>query len=96
MVVVGAVIVAFAALYFALKVYLSFTTEGGTIGQVPVLDGAVLPPFFALIGLSMVEQTSGWPGLPGWCYCLGGVVGTVAGSFIIVRAGRWGRRYHCH
>jgi len=92
MLVTGIMMICLAHFYFIAKAYLSYTSEGGAIGMVPVLDGGFVPPFLALFGISFVERATGWPGLPGWTYVLAWFVCTFLGFVAIVRFGEWGKR----
>jgi hypothetical protein len=54
MTTIGCILIVLAACLFVFKAYVSFTSEGGTLGMVPVLDGAIFPPTLALFGLHLV------------------------------------------
>ena len=94
MVAIGCIFLVVAALWLALKLYVSFDTEGGAIGMVPILDGAIAPPIAAWIGLHLIQKGSGWPGWPWWGFVLGWLATVVATGWLLLRVGRFGERYH--
>jgi hypothetical protein len=58
MTIIGYILVVLSAFWFAFKLYVSFTTEGGALGMTPVLAGAVFPPAMALLGVGLVIISS--------------------------------------
>jgi hypothetical protein len=86
-------VVSVASLIWGL--YISFASEGGSIGQVPVLLYAVaFPTLFtmALVYLRKAGQMEA--GFPGWVlWVMFPILVFVSGS-LIVKAGNMGRRHH--
>ena len=94
------ILIVLATLMFAFKVYVSYDTEGGVIGMVPVLDGAIFPPAAALIGLAILQRGQTrvpHPSLTLGDWLLGGlslIVPFIIAAFIIVLAGKIGAKMH--
>jgi hypothetical protein len=63
MVVLGWVLIAVASGWFAYKMYISYTSAGGTDFAMPVYDAAIYPPILAGVGLYFVLPPLGiqWP-----------------------------------
>lgn len=55
-VAVGLAFVAVGIGFYALKLRVSYDTEGGAIGMVPVLDGAIFPPLSVALGVSLATR----------------------------------------
>jgi hypothetical protein len=94
MVVVGCFFLTAGLLYLALKLRVSFDTEGGSLGMVPVLDGAVFPPLFVWFGLGIIQRGCGWPGWPWWAFALGWLVSVVVAGWLLARVGESGKQHH--
>lgn len=79
---IGWALIVFAAGYFGYKVYLSFTSAGGTDFMVPIYDGAIYPPALAVFGLYWVLGSFGidWAW---WVYLLLWVGASLAAAGII-------------
>ncbi len=52
--VLGALLLVIAAGYFLYKVYVSYSSAGGTDFELPVNDGAMFPPVMAVAGLYLI------------------------------------------
>ena len=59
MTVVGYVLIAVAAIWLLYKLYVSYTSGGGTDLMVPVYDAAMYPPMLCAFGLYWVLPTYG-------------------------------------
>jgi hypothetical protein len=61
--VIGYPLVVIAAGWFLYKVYLSYTSAGGTQLEMPVYDGAIYPPIMSVAGAYLVLRGYGvdWP-----------------------------------
>lgn len=81
-------------LWLVLKLSVSFDTECGAIGMVPVLDGAIGPPLFGWLGLGLINQVQGWPGFPWWGYPIGWLLSVIASGWALGWAGQRGKQYH--
>jgi hypothetical protein len=81
-------------IWLAVKLYVSFDTEGGSLGMVPILDGAVIAPSFCWFGLWMLERVGCWSGLPLWGYGGAWVVSVVVAGCLLELSGKVGARYH--
>lgn len=51
---IGAVLLAVAAGWFFYKVYVAYTSAGGTDFALPIYDAAMYPPIMATVGLYLV------------------------------------------
>ena len=89
-----AIVVVIALLWFGGKMWVSFDSEGGSIGMVPVLDGALFPPFFGWLSVGLIDGKTGWPGWPWWVHLVGWLLTTVLSWWLIGKAGEWGERRH--
>ena len=94
MLILGAVFIAIAAITLIFGLYISFDTEGGAIGMVPVLGYAVTAPLFGLLGYATL-----WFGtmgaLPsGWTMLVGFPTGAFGVGWLIERMGRLGEQAH--
>lgn len=101
MTVLGYILLVFALLWFAFKVYVSFDTEGGAIGMTPVLDGAVFPPTAAAFGVRLAFYPTvvggRWQPLSGSDWLLLGFLwlgSVVLAGLLIVWVGKVGRKVH--
>ena len=54
MIIVGYLLLAAAAGWWGYKVYVSYSSAGGTDFLMPVYDGAMYPPILATVGLYLV------------------------------------------
>ena len=55
--VLGCVLIAVAVLWFLRKLYISFTSAGGTDFEMPIYDAALYPPVIGVVGLFLVLRT---------------------------------------
>jgi hypothetical protein len=87
------VIVSIASLIFGL--YVSFTSEGGSIGQIPVLAYAVAFPVLLTMALGYLRM-AGQLGaeLPGWILWVAFPGLVFLSGFLIIKAGNMGKRRH--
>jgi hypothetical protein len=71
--VLGALLLVIAAGYFLYKVYVSYSSAGGTDFELPVNDGAMFPPVMAVAGLYLILNAYeiDWPW---WGYLAIGLV----------------------
>lgn len=93
----GGLFVAISLALFIMKVGVSYDTEGGSIGMVPVLDGAIFPPVFLTFGVWMCHAFPKRAFWPFWAYLLLWAGATAIATFAIVAAGNMaerGRRRH--
>jgi len=54
MAVIGFVLIGAAAIWFLYKLYVSYTSAGGTDFMMPVYDAALYPPILNAVGLYLV------------------------------------------
>ncbi|MDH3474876.1 MAG: hypothetical protein OEM59_14435 [Rhodospirillales bacterium] len=92
--VFGALMSLGALLAFLFGLRVSYQTEAGSLGQVPVLVWAVAPPPMAMIGLVLIHHGLGWPGWPWWTYFLVGLGPIYPAGIAINKVGRWRARRH--
>lgn len=88
----GLLFVVLAVLLFVGKLQVSYTTNGGSLGMVPVLDGAVFPPIFATFGLVMFKFAERI-GIEEWFYFAFWVIATLLAFWAIGYAGKLGERH---
>jgi hypothetical protein len=88
---VGLLFVAFSLLYLRMKLHVSYTSAGGSIGMVPVLDGAVFPPIGMTFGLVMLRCAQRL-GTGDWIYFVFWIVATVLAFWAINHVGNLGER----
>ena len=55
---IGYALIVIAAGWFLYKLYLSYTSAGGTQFELPVYDGAIYPPAIGVIGAYLVLRAS--------------------------------------
>ena len=92
---IGYLLLAFAAVAFAFGLYVSFTSEGGTLGQVPVLLHALMFPLLLTVALfCLYTARVAWAALPIRFVVLGFPVCLVLAGFLIIQAGHFGRYWH--
>jgi hypothetical protein len=92
---VGIVIVVLAIVSLLFGLYESFISEGGVLGQAPVLIYAVAFPMFltmAFMFLRAAGQT--WAKFPGWILWVAFPVLVFLSGFLIIEAGKIGKWYH--
>lgn len=94
MVVFGCVFMVAGILYLILKLQVSYDTEGGVHGMVPIHDASLFAPLFIWFGLGVIQRASGWPGWPWWGFVLGWLMSVVVAGWLLYRVGERGRRYH--
>jgi hypothetical protein len=92
--ILGSIMSLGALLFFLGGLRISYETEAGAIGQVPVLIYAVGPPLIAVIGLVVLDRGLSWPGWPWWAYALIGLAVIYPASVTISKVGQWGERRH--
>lgn len=85
---IGIAFVAVAVLIFLFKLYVSFDTEGGAIGMVPITDGAIFPPLSAVTGLSFCTKWHWYVLVLFW------LVATTAAWWLLGLAGDLGEKAH--
>ena len=56
MLIIGSVLILVAAGWFFYKVYVSYTSAGGTDFALPIYDAAMYPPIMVTIGLYLVMR----------------------------------------
>ena len=80
-----------ALLAFLFGLRTSYETEGGSIGQVPVLVWAVAPPLLAAMGLAMIDRGVVWPW---WAYAVIWPGLIYPAGVAIIKVGAWGEQRH--
>jgi hypothetical protein len=82
---VGLVLLVVAAAWIAYKLYVSFTSSGGTAFEVPVYDAAVYPPILSAIGVFCLQYSSQarWP-IWGYVLLWLGLTAATAGAIKIL------------
>jgi hypothetical protein len=93
-VVGGWLFAAAGLLWLALMLYISFDTEGGSLGMVPILDSAVIAPTFFWAGVGMLERGGGWAGWPLWAYAAAWIASVIGAECLLEGVGRIGARWH--
>jgi NADH:ubiquinone oxidoreductase subunit 6 (subunit J) len=94
MLVVASVLACITLLALVFALWLSFDTEEGAIGQVPVLAYAVAVPLSAIFTVSLVDRASPQWSAPWWGYLAGFLVAVVLTGWLISTAGIPGQRAH--
>lgn len=61
MIFFGYALIAVAALWFGYKMYVSYTSAGGTDFAVPVYDAALYPPIMVSVGAYLLMRSGGEP-----------------------------------
>jgi hypothetical protein len=92
--IIGSIMSLGALLAFLNGLRISYETEAGSIGQVPVLVWAVAPPLIAVFGLILIHRGLGWPGWPWWAYALIWLAPIYPAGIAINKVGQWGERRH--
>ena len=54
MIAIGYALIVIATIWFLYKLYVSYTSAGGTDFQMPVYDAAMYPPIMGAVGLYLV------------------------------------------
>jgi hypothetical protein len=80
--------------WLLLKLHVSFDTEAGRLGMVPVLDGAVIAPTFACVGVFLLDLSSQRFALPFWALLVAWVLSVFAAGWAIILVGNLGSWYH--
>ncbi len=93
MLVVGLVLAFLTLVVWAFGLHVSFTSEGGAIGMVPVLAYAVAVPIFGVLTALVLRVALHWH-MPSWLLLIGFPVAVAAVGWTIVIAGRMGERAH--
>lgn len=73
---------------------MSFDTEEGASGQVPVMAYAVAVPLLAAFALAFVDRASPDWSLPWWAYLTGFSIAVSLVGGLIAAAGNLGERAH--
>ncbi len=71
--ILGYALIAVAIIWFLYKMYVSYTSAGGTDFAMPVYDAALYPPIMVAVGAYLVMQSAGEP-WPIWVYVVIAVV----------------------
>jgi hypothetical protein len=92
--ILGFFAIGLAAVGLPWSLWISFQTEAGSIGQVPVMAYAISLPLLAFLGLLLLHRVH-----PGWsihwlAYAAGFPVAIFLVGGLICAAGSIGRRYH--
>lgn len=85
---IGIAFIAVALYGLALKLYVSFETEGGTIGMAPILYGAIMTPLAATFGMWFLTR---WHGLHLLIFWL---LTTLLTGWLLIYVGRLGGKVH--
>ena len=92
---IGITILAIAIASFLVGLYVSFCSEGGAIGQVPVLaDAIAFPVLLTMAFLHFRWAGFAWAQFPGWTLWATFPVLVVLSGILIMQFGRLGVRYH--
>ena len=76
-------------------IYISFATEGGAIGQVPVLLYALAFPLFLTMGLAYLRKAGQLRvEFPEWILWAAFPVLVVLSGFLLTKAGNAGAKHH--
>lgn len=71
----------------------SYLTQGGAIGQVPVVAAASIQvPLIMVLGIGLVDGATNWLGLEWWHYLLAWLVLALFAGTITVWAGKLGSK----
>ncbi len=57
----GYALIAVAIIWFVYKMYVSYTSAGGTDFAMPVYDAALYPPIMVAVGLYLLMRSGGEP-----------------------------------
>ena len=80
---------------FVVKLGVSFTSEGGAEGGMPILDAAFFGPTFCWIGIAVLDRRCvGWPGWPVWGYLLAWLLSVLLAGYALYKVGRFGEYWH--
>ncbi len=88
----GTILLVLTAAFVLANLVTAYKTQGGWIGQVPVMAPPVFAPVVATFGLVLIDHSTGWPGWPYWGLGLFWVGFTLAAWYATVYAGELGRR----
>ena len=94
MAVAGLVLICLAGIGFLWALWVSFDTEGGAIGQTPVLAYAVSVPLLGFLGLYIFDRAHPQWSVPWWVYLGGFLLVVILVGWLISVAGRLGERHH--
>ncbi len=94
MIIVGVLLACLSVASFGFAVWISVDTEGGAVGQVPVMAHAIGVPVLALV--SALTFARAWPAwsLPASADVAAFMLAVVAVGGLLHMAGRLGRRMH--
>lgn len=92
--IAGSILAGISVLFVLGNLVTAYRTEGGSIGQVPVMAPPVFGSAYATLGLLLVEGEAGWPGWPWWGFALFWIGFTLSAWFATLFAGRLGTKRH--
>jgi hypothetical protein len=60
---IGFALIGIAVVWFCFKLYVSYSSAGGTDFELPIYDGAIYPPILGTVGLHLVLRaySASWP-----------------------------------
>ena len=90
--IAGSILAGLSILFVVGNLVTAYRTEGGSIGQVPVMAPPVFGSATATLGLLLVEEEAGWPGWPWWGFGLFWLGFTLLAWYATIYAGRLGAR----
>lgn len=80
------------AAFFTANLVTSYRTQGGAIGQVPVMAAALYVPTVAAVVIAIIDRTAGWPGWSGSTYLVLWLAALPVAWQVTALAGRLGAR----
>ena len=92
--IVGFVFMCIASAGVLWALWISFDTEGGSIGQIPVLAYAVGLPLMQFLGLAIFDRAHPQWEVHWWVYIAGFPIAVILVGWLIYVAGKFGARYH--
>lgn len=90
--IVAVVSIALLAAIFVANLVSAYRTQGGAIGQVPVMAMAVGAPTAGVLQLALFDRVADWPDWPVWGYVIVWLIIIPAASWATAYAGRMGTR----
>jgi hypothetical protein len=92
---IGIMFLVIAIASFVFGLYVSFCSEGGAIGQVPVLADAVMFPILLTLSFVYLRRAGFvWAKFPVWILLAAFPVIVFLSGILIVQVGNLGERYH--
>ena len=92
MAIMGILLIVFGLFLLVFKLHVSYTSHGGALGGVPVLDGALFPPLAITFGLVFLKPIGINMG-SGWWYFLFWLGLTVLAAWALCAVGELGEKH---